>query len=237
MSFPGKSLSGLMPEGLKQALLRWRLRSRGVRVEFGAGARIDSYASFGVNATLGAGAAVFGCSVGRWTYFGEDCLAIYSEVGAFCSIAPHVIIGGGRHPTRGYVTTSPLFYSARSNPWGAFPGAIDRNQELPRTFIGNDVWIGYSAVVLPGIRVGDGAVIGAGSIVNRDVEPYQIVAGTPARTIRPRFDAADTEWLLEAKWWDWPDEELKRLRPMFSSVSRLRESKGARTEVTTGGAP
>lgn len=220
-----------MPERLKQAMLRSRLRSRGLRVEFGAGARIDSYTDFAGSASLNAGAALFGCLVGRWTYFGNHSLAIYSDIGAFCSIAPHVIIGGGRHPTGGYVTTSPLFYSAHNNPWGSFPGALDRDSELPKTVIGSDVWIGYSAVVLPGVRVGDGAVIGAGAVVTRDVEPYGIVAGVPAKHLRSRFDRADVEWLLANKWWEWPDEQLKRLRPQFSSIASLRAALGADLET------
>ena len=114
--------------------------------------------------SLHTGAAVYGTRVGRWTYFGAHSLVIYSDVGAFCSIAPHVIIGGGVHPTN-RVATSPLFYSAERNSWGGFPGALRLDAERARTHIGNDVWIGHSAVVLPGVHVGDGAVIGAGAVV------------------------------------------------------------------------
>jgi carbonic anhydrase/acetyltransferase-like protein (isoleucine patch superfamily) len=211
-----------MPEWLRQALLRARLRLGGRRVGFGPGARIDSEAEFAGRASLGAGASVFGCRVGRWTYFGERCLAIYSDVGAFCSVAPHAVIGGGRHPTGGHVTTSPLFYSTIHNPWGDFPGSMRRDDELPRTHVGNDVWIGYAAVVLPGVRVGDGAIIGAGAVVTRDVEPYAIVAGVPARELRSRFGPDEVRWLLAHKWWNWPDARLRGLRPRFASVGSLR---------------
>jgi acetyltransferase-like isoleucine patch superfamily enzyme len=222
-----KSLKNLIPARLKQMMLRARLRSRGCNVSFGPGARIDSFTDFAGSSSLGAGASVFGSSVGRWTYFGDHALAINSEVGAFCSIAAKAVIGGGNHPTRDYVSTSPLFYGTIHNPWGVFSGSMLRDVELPRTRIGNDVWIGYSAVVLPGKCIGDGAVIAAGAVVTHDVEPYEIVAGVPARSIRSRFDPEDVEWLLSVQWWNWPDERLKRLRPEFFSVESLRSAVNA----------
>jgi carbonic anhydrase/acetyltransferase-like protein (isoleucine patch superfamily) len=222
MSSRASLLRSLLPEGLRQTLLRARLRPRGARVGFGPGARIDTVAEFTGPATLGAGASVFGCRVGRWTYFGDHSLSIYSEIGSFCSVAPHAIIGGGRHPTGGVVTTSPLFYGSIHNPWGTFPGAVNRDEELPRTHVGSDVWIGYNAVILPGVRVGDGAIVGAGAVVTRDVEPYAVVAGVPARPLRRRFPADEVNWLLAHRWWDWPDDRLKKLRPQFSSVAALR---------------
>jgi acetyltransferase-like isoleucine patch superfamily enzyme len=222
MNSRGKSLKALVPDRLKQAIFRSRARRHGARIEFGPGSRIDSYTRFTGSASLNAGASVFGTRVGRWTYFGDRSLAIFSEIGAFCSIAAHVIIGGGRHPTSDYVTTSPLFYSERDNPWGSFGAGIDLDSELPLTTIGNDVWIGYAAVILPGVRVGDGAVIGAGAVVTRDVEPYGIVAGVPAKFLRSRFEPADVDWLLGIKWWDWPDEKLKQLRPQFAGIASLR---------------
>ncbi len=216
------SLRAALPDWLRQALLRARLRLRGNSVRFGPGARVDSYARFDGRATLDAGSAIFGARVGRWSYFGKNSLVIFADVGAFCSVAANVVIGGGRHPTD-RVTTSPLLYSAsRDNPWGEFDGSLPRREELPRTHVGNDVWIGYSAVVLPGVRVGDGAVIGAGAVVTQDVEPYAIVAGVPARSMRLRFDPGDIEWLLGLRWWDWPDVRLREMRRHFSSVGSLR---------------
>jgi len=223
MSLPA-SLRPAVPDWLRQALHRARLRLRGKIVRCGPGARIDSYTKFDGRATLDAATTIFGSRVGRWTYFGKNTLVIYSDVGAFCSIAANVVIGGGRHPTD-RVTTSPLFYSAaHDNQWGVVAEPMPRREELPRTHVGNDVWIGYSAVVLPGMRVGDGAVVGAGAVVTQDVEPYSIVAGVPARSLRMRFEPGDVEWLLALRWWDWPDARLKALRARFSSVASLREA-------------
>jgi virginiamycin A acetyltransferase len=72
--------------------------------------------------------------------------------------------------------------------------------------IGNDVWIGYQALIMPGVRIGDGAIVAAGAVVTADVEPYTVVGGNPARTIRRRYEEADIERLLGAAWWDWPVE-------------------------------
>jgi acetyltransferase-like isoleucine patch superfamily enzyme len=229
MSSLSKHLKPLVPDGLKQRLLQARLRLAGRRVDFGVRARIDKHTRFAGPASLHSGACVFGCSVGRWTYFGDGALAICAEFGAFCSVAPHVIVGGGRHPVGENVTTSPNFYSARNNPWGDFPDAVSDETELPTTYIGHDVWIGYAAVILPGVRVGDGAVIGAGAVVTKDVDPYDIVTGIPAKRLRARFGREDVAWLQELKWWDWPDEALKQLRPAFSSVATLRAAVRARS--------
>jgi acetyltransferase-like isoleucine patch superfamily enzyme len=204
-------------------------------VAFGPGARIDTFDDFAGNSSLGAGASVFGSRVGRWTYFGDHALAINCEIGAFCSIAAHAVIGGGNHPTRDYVTTSPLFYGTIHNPWGVFSGSMQRDIELPRTRIGNDVWIGYSAIVLPGKRIGDGAVIAAGAVVTHDVEPYEIVAGVPARSIRTRFDPEDVEWLLSIEWWKWSDERLKQLRPKFCSIESLRAAMNTSATLVAAG--
>jgi chloramphenicol O-acetyltransferase type B len=83
--------------------------------------------------------------------------------------------------------------------------------------IGNDVWIGSEAIVMPGVTVGDGAVIGTRAVVTRDVEPYAIVGGNPAKTIRSRFEDRDTALLLQMKWWDWTDDRLQAAMPILTS--------------------
>lgn len=222
MNSRAKFLRTLVPLALKQLLLRLRLRWQGGVVEFGPGARFDTCCRFAPHVALGAGASVFGSRVGRWTYFGDHSLSIYTDIGSFCSIAAHAVIGGGKHPTRDYVTTSPIFYSGRDNPWGSFEGSMEIGSELPKTHIGNDVWIGHSAVILPGITVGHGAIVGAGAVVTRNVGPYEIVAGVPARVMRSRFDPDGVAWLLSVAWWEWSDERLLELRPKFGNIEALR---------------
>ncbi|MBR2762589.1 MAG: CatB-related O-acetyltransferase [Solobacterium sp.] len=93
------------------------------------------------------------------------------------------------------------------------------------TFIGNDVWIGQNAVILPGVRIGDGAIIGASSVVARDIEPYTVCAGNPAKRIRKRFDDELTALLKELRWWDKSIEEINALIPLLtcSDLSSVRE--------------
>jgi acetyltransferase-like isoleucine patch superfamily enzyme len=104
-------------------------------------------------------------------------------------------------------------------PWGFFPNADDIQPAAPceDVHIGSDVWIGQNAIILPGIRIGDGAVIGAGAVVSRDVEPYAVVAGNPARHIRYRFPENIRQALLEIRWWDWPLAELIKIRHLIFS--------------------
>lgn len=129
-------------------------------------------------------------------------------IGKFTAIGPGVtfLMPGGNHPM-----TGPSTY-----PFTMFGGAWAANtldaylaiEQTGDTIVGNDVWIGREATIMPGVSIGDGAVIGAHSVVTKDVDPYQIVAGNPARHIRSRFADADVQRLLRIRWWDWPVEEI-----------------------------
>lgn len=131
------------------------------------------------------------------------------EIGKFCSIADDVVImlGGEHRPD--WTTTYP-FYELfdRFKPY--FPSMTKGH-----VIIGNDVWIGQAAVILSGVHIGDGAIIGAHSVVTKDVEAYAIVAGNPARTIRMRFNPQTVQAFLKMKWWDWPTERI------FQNVAKL----------------
>lgn len=132
------------------------------------------------------------------------------EIGSFCSIAIGVkIMLGGGHRTD-WVS---------SYPFPAFLAQADRSSDYAPckgpTKIGNDVWIGMGALILAGITIGDGAVIGAGSVVTRDVPPYAIVGGNPARLIRYRFDEETIVALLKMRWWAWDIVDIKNACPML----------------------
>lgn len=136
------------------------------------------------------------------------------KIGKFCSIADEVTIQLGANHRMDSVSTYPFYAFPRD--WhrvstfhyvrGEHPD-MDRAVEVT---IGNDVWIGQGAHILPGVIIGDGAVIGARAVVARDVEPYAIVAGNPARLLRKRFDEETIRKLLEIKWWDWPAEKIRK---------------------------
>ncbi|MEU3497023.1 CatB-related O-acetyltransferase [Kitasatospora cineracea] len=125
-------------------------------------------------------------------------------IGKYCAIASgtRFLMAGAEHPTTGVSTYPFTMFGGR---WAE--ETLDIVTAMPSrgdTVVGNDVWFGYQATVMPGVRIGDGAIIAAGAVVTADVPPYTIVGGNPARTIRRRFDDADVERLQRAAWWDWP---------------------------------
>jgi len=150
-------------------------------------------------------------TLGRCSY-GEPRVATFPgdtahvRVGAFCSIGPDVILMDGGDHRVDWVSTFP-FRAALGLP-GAYEDGHPRSRGDIE--IGNDVWIGRGARVRSGVRVGDGAVIGAYSVVTRDVRPYAIVAGVPAREVRRRFGDAQVAALARIAWWDWPMDEVLR---------------------------
>lgn len=136
-------------------------------------------------------------------------------IGKFCQIAFGVefVMNGANHQMNA-VSTFP-FYTLEG--WDMQAPATEDMPLKGNTMIGNDVWIGQNAVILPGIKIGDGAIIGANSVVGRDVEPYTIVIGNPAKTLRKRFDDELIELLLQFKWWDKTINEINALIPILTS--------------------
>ncbi|WP_328413075.1 CatB-related O-acetyltransferase [Nocardia sp. NBC_00403] len=127
-------------------------------------------------------------------------------IGRYCAIAAgtRFLMAGAEHPTMGVSTFPFTMFGGR---WAE--QTLDIVTGMPSrgdTVVGNDVWFGHGATVLPGVRIGDGAIIAAGALVTADVPPYTIVGGNPATPIRRRFDSADVDRLLHAAWWDWPVE-------------------------------
>jgi acetyltransferase-like isoleucine patch superfamily enzyme len=151
------------------------------------------------------------CEIGDYTYIGgSDGGGITSHfyetvIGKYCSIAHNIEILSIKHRSD-FVTTFP-FYSRRES--FCYNPDKKEDQIYNSTKIGNDVWIGANVVIIGGVTVGDGAVIGAGSVVTKDVEPYSIVAGNPAKLIRKRFADDQISKLLEIRWWNWSEEKIK----------------------------
>lgn len=138
------------------------------------------------------------------------------EIGKYCQIAQGVefIMNGANHKFD-CASTYPFF---TFEDWEAPAPSLNDLPVKGDTLIGNDVWIGQNAVILPGVKIGDGAIIGANSVVGRDVEPYTVVVGNPARPIKKRFDTELIDLLLRFKWWDKSPEEVKTLIPLLTSA-------------------
>ena len=138
-------------------------------------------------------------------------------IGKFCSIAcgAKFLFTSGNHAMQSLSTyTFPIFF----DEWGLDAKNIrDAWDNKGDTVVGNDVWIGYEAIIMPGVRIGDGAIIGARAVVTKDVPPYTIVAGVPARPLRRRFDDAAIEKLETLRWWDWNKEKIKRNIPALQA--------------------
>ena len=159
------------------------------------------------------GGQVVGTVMGRHSFCGYDCTLINARIGSFCSIADQVYVGGSAHPIQ-FVSTSPVFLSHRDSVKAKF--SHHEFYDLPQTVIGHDVWIGHGAKIRAGVNIGTGAVIGMGAVVAKDVRPYAIVVGNPAREVRRRFDDPTVDGLLASKWWDMDDEALKDAAQYFT---------------------
>ena len=154
-----------------------------------------------------------GVKIGDYTYVNAGSIIASGVIGKYCSIGYFCQIGMPEHPLS-YLSTSPKLYGC-GNILG-LPGCWDHYRQPPS--IGSDVWIASQAVVLQGVKIGDGAVIGAGAVVTRDVEPYAICCGVPARLVRKRFSDEDIDALLSWRWWDFPEDELRRHAGAFHTV-------------------
>ncbi len=148
-------------------------------------------------------------TLGDYSYIMQDGAVWCARIGKFANIASNVRINAPNHPTW---RPTLHHFTYRSEDYWEGAGVDDEFFEWRRTnlvTIGHDVWIGHGATVLPGVSVGDGAVIGAGAVVSRDVAPYTIVGGVPARKIRNRFDRGTADRLQALAWWDWDHAKLR----------------------------
>lgn len=158
------------------------------------------------------GSHIVNSSFARHSFCGYDCEIINCDIGSFCSIANNVTIGGSQHPLE-WVSTSPVFRAGRDSVVKKYSEHVFKDDK--RTTICHDVWIGEKALIKQGVTVGTGSVIGMGSVVTKNVDPFTIVAGCPAKMIRRRFDDVIINKLQEIKWWEFTDEELLKYAPFF----------------------
>lgn len=148
-------------------------------------------------------------------------------IGKFCSIAhgAKFLFNGGNHNLN---ALSSYPFPVLAEDWGLDVPITDAWHNKGDIVIGNDVWLGYDCVIMSGVKIGDGAIIATRALVTKDVEPYSIVGGSPAKQIKKRFDQDTVDFLLKLKWWDLPSAEIQTLLPyiMKGDIAKLREIKG-----------
>ena len=173
--------------------------------------------------TLEPGCYIAAQKIGKYSFIGINSYVDKStaSIGRFCSIAMNARISLHNHPHE-WVSTHPFTYRKKY-------GFVTKNRAIEgvntkSTIIGNDVWIGANVTILAGVVVGDGAIIGANSLVSKDVEPYSIVNGAPAKHIRYRFDEETVKKIQKSQWWNWEDEKLRANLDKFSRIDEFLKS-------------
>ena len=170
----------------------------------------------------------FSGELGFASYIGAYSV-VKGKIGRYCSIAENVMFLTLTHPVHEFVSTHPCFYSMKRQSGFTYANdqLFDEQPLLENSNysieVGNDVYIGYGATIIGPCRIGDGAVIAAGAVVTRDVPPYAIVGGVPAKMIRYRFSEDQIKYLMVLKWWDKPTEWIQRHASDFISVDKLHE--------------
>jgi acetyltransferase-like isoleucine patch superfamily enzyme len=173
------------------------------------------HTNLGKHVSLGKNVVLHSSQVGNHSYLAQDVLGFHVTIGRFCSIGPRVIFGHGDHPTD-RMSSSPEFYSPSSATGHSFV-TTHGFEEFAPIHLGHDVWLGAQVYVKQGVKIGHGAIVAAGSVVTKDVAPYAIVGGVPAKLIKMRFNEIEIAHLLKLKWWDWDDDVLKENRSIFSA--------------------
>ena len=194
---------------LKQRRFVKKFRQRNLKI--GLYCDIDN-SVFGNNVYLGAKVVFVNSTIDNHSYISNRTEIRDTSIGKFCSIATDIKIVLGHHPTH-LISLHPAFYANNKG----FETFADKNyfEEYHKVVIGNDVWIGEGVVIPGGVTIGDGAIIAARSVVTKDVEPYSVIGGVPAKHIKYRFSEEERANLIRFKWWDKDDEWLKENYKFF----------------------
>lgn len=171
------------------------------------------------------GVTIVQSSLGDCSYIGKDSLVQYTSIGKYTCIGPSVKIGLGNHPLKEFISIHPLFYSQAGQAAGLVFADKSYFPEYAPVTIGHDVWIGANVVIPGGVKIGNGAVIASGAVVTKDVPPYAIVGGVPAKLIRYRYPEEIIRQLEEWQWWNKDIEWLRQHYREMQQISNLEQLK------------
>ena len=188
---------------LKSKKDTWTFRKKKLTVSVGCNIRNTN---FGNKIFLGENVSIINSFIDDYSYINSNSKIRNTKIGKFCSIGPNVQVVLGAHPIN-FVSTHPAFY-ANNKPFSTFSDKLYIN-EYDNVIIGNDVWIGEGVLIPSGVIIGDGAVITSRAVVTKDVEPYTIVGGIPAKYIKHRFDKETISKIIKSEWWNWDEKSLK----------------------------
>lgn len=163
------------------------------------------------------GTFLYSSSIGNYSYIGKNCTVVNTKIGNFCSIADDCIIGGASHPID-WLSTSPVFCSGKNILKSKFSN--HKYEPYLETKIGNDVWIGSRCLIKGGICIGDGSILGMGSVLTKSIGDYEVWAGNPARFIKYRFDEEIIKTLKKTHWWSFTDSKVALLAVHSNDISK-----------------
>ncbi len=202
------------------------------RAEIADFARVYGSSLFDSN-RVGRASLIYSSTLGRHTYTGNNTVVMHSDIGNFSSLSWNVTIGSANHDYSRLTTHDFLYNEKLPLRPNSEKAIYDRFEK--RTIIGHDVWVGAGAIVMNGVTVGNGAVIGANATVTKDVAPYAIVVGSPARVIKSRFDIAIVTALQDLEWWSFADEVIREIYPLMRSdvsLDLVRDIERVKNEYT-----
>jgi len=174
--------------------------------------------TLGIYCEVGARTILQEVSMGDYSYVVNDSQITYTTIGKFCSIAANSRLNALEHPIERLTQHKVSYRPNEYFRWLGVDAAFRQRRQSKAVTIGHDVWIGHGAVIMPGLHIGNGAVVGANAVVTHDVAPYTIAAGVPAKLLRPRFAADIAARIERLAWWDWPVEKLARAVPDMQAM-------------------
>lgn len=216
--------------GIYLRRLLWFFKKRKSNVIIGSKCNINLNSEFEGTNYVGKNSYIYNSIIGKYSYVGLNSNILYTKIGKYCSIGDDVKIVVATHPINNMVSTHPMFYSTLKQNGKTYVNRnyfdeikfIDKEKKIS-VIIGNDVWIGNDATILGGVKIGDGAIIGAKALVVKDIEPYSIYGGVPAKLIRKRFTNDQIDILKKINWWDKSDEEIKDNIEIYHNIDEFIE--------------